>query len=79
VGRAAVVTLKVGCSQWPETRTMAVGLAGRVAAMPFRKSAMAFQAVGGFQSMKKQGPAPCGTNRVGIVWPAPDVLNEVIA
>jgi len=61
------VTLNVGCSQCPEISTMAVGFTGSVAAMPLRKSAMAFQAVGGFHSMKKQGPAPCGTNSVGMV------------
>ena len=27
---------------------------------------MAFQAVGGFQSMKKHGPPPCGMNHVGM-------------
>jgi hypothetical protein len=38
------------------------GLAGRLAGMPRRKAAVLSQASGGFQSMKKQGPAPCGMN-----------------
>ncbi|MOA28918.1 hypothetical protein D3C78_1498960 [compost metagenome] len=45
---------------------MALGRSGRVLATCLRNSAMRFQAVGGFQSMKKQGPAPWGTNSVGM-------------
>ena len=50
---------------------MARGFSGRVAAMPLRKPAMPSQVSAGFQSMKKQGPAPWGMKKVGMRVPAP--------
>jgi hypothetical protein len=46
---------------------MALGVRGSVEARFLRKSAMRSHAPGGFQSMKKQGPPPCGMNQVGIL------------
>jgi hypothetical protein len=48
---------------------MALGWRGKVAARFLKKSAMRFQASGGFQSIKKQGPPPWGMNQVGILAP----------
>ncbi|BAP79656.1 hypothetical protein MT1_2480 [Pseudomonas sp. MT-1] len=58
--------MALGSIQCPEISTIARGRRGNVAATDLRKAAIASQASIGFHSMKKHGPAPCGTKSVGI-------------
>src|SRR5205085_3676330 len=46
--------------------TIAFGVTSREPDRVPSQSAIFFHVSGGFQSMKKQGPPPCGMNRVGI-------------
>src|SRR4051795_2951107 len=62
-------TVKTGSSQCPETTRIAFGRSGRPLTTPFSQAAVLSQVSAGprVHSMKKQGPAPCGMNRVGRV------------
>src|SRR5260370_23731093 len=67
LGLAAELTAKLSVRQCAETATMALGRGGREGGKPSRKTCSRIHVSRGFQSMKKQGPPPCGRKNVGIL------------
>src|SRR5689334_59467 len=77
-GLALAVTAKAGVSQWPEITSIAFGDAGREAGIEASQLAIFVQVSGGFQSIKKQGPPPCGKKIVGsFILLCPAILESV--
>src|SRR5260370_42508254 len=67
LGLAAELTAKLSVRQCAETATMALGRSGSERGKSSRKACSRIQVWRGFQSMKKQGPPPCGRKNVGIL------------
>jgi hypothetical protein len=66
-GIAAELTAKLSVRQCAETATMALGRSGSKRGKSSRKTRSRTQVSRGVQSMKKQGPPPCGRKNVGIL------------
>ena len=70
-GWAALLMLGCCSCQCAVTNTIAWGFSGKLPGMLRRKSAILSQVSAGCHSMKKHGPAPCGTKKVGMRWGEP--------